>query len=106
VWVFVALDWRIADDAGYPDVRDLDLDSIQNSPLAARLAGFSDDRAIHNPDRPTDSSIEPMSEVFPKEFDTQQAQPLLAVAPAFEQATSEISVQFASLARTTVSRNE
>ena len=57
---------------------------LRNPPLAARLTRLSDNRAIHNPDRPTDSFIAPMNEVFPKQFDTQEAQPLLA-AQAFEQ---------------------
>jgi len=74
--------------------------------LAPRLAWLSDDRAIYNPDRPTDSFFEPVRDVFPKQLDTQQMQPLLAVAQAFEQATSEMSVHFASFARTTVSRSE
>jgi hypothetical protein len=74
--------------------------------LAPRLARFSDDRAIHNPDRPTDSFFEPVRDVFPKQFDTQQTQPLLAVAQALEQGDIRNVAQFASLARTTVSRNE
>lgn len=44
-----------------------------------------DDRAIHNPDRAIDGLIEPRGDVLPKQFDTQQAQPLLAVAQPFEQ---------------------
>ncbi len=53
--------------------------------MASRLAWLSDDRAIHNPDRPTDSFFEPVRDVFPKQFDTQQTQPLRAVAQALEQ---------------------
>lgn len=53
--------------------------------MASRLAWLSDDRAIHNPDRPTDSFFEPLRNVFPKHFDTQQTQPLRAVAQALEQ---------------------
>jgi hypothetical protein len=53
--------------------------------LAPRLARFSNYRAIHNPDRRTDSFFEPVPDVFPKQIDAQQTQPLFAVAQAFEQ---------------------
>jgi hypothetical protein len=59
-------------------------DAVQNPPLAPRLARLFDDRAIHNPDRPTDTFFEAVRDVFPKQLDTQQTQPLLAVAQAFE----------------------
>jgi hypothetical protein len=36
------------------------------------LAWFSDDRAIHNPDRAIDNFIEPLGDVFVKQFDTQE----------------------------------
>jgi hypothetical protein len=47
-------------------------DAVQNPPLAPRLAWLSDDRAIHNPDRPADTFFEPVRDVFPKQFGTQQ----------------------------------
>jgi len=53
--------------------------------MAPRHAWLFDDRAIHNSDRPTDTFFEPVRDVFPKQFDTQETQPLLAVAQAFEQ---------------------
>ena len=39
----------------------------------------------NNPDCPTERSFEPVLDVFPKQFDTQQTQPLLTIAQAFEQ---------------------
>src|SRR5579862_6503429 len=60
-------------------------DAVKNPPLAPGFTWLLDDRAIHNPDRPTDSLFEPIRDLFPKQFDTQRAQPLLTVAQAFEQ---------------------
>jgi hypothetical protein len=60
-------------------------DGEQNPPLVSRLAWLSDDRAIHNPDRPTDSFFRTVRDIFPKQFDTQTAKPFFAVAQAFEQ---------------------
>ena len=35
-------------------------EAVENPPLAPRLAWLSDDRAIYNPDRPTDTFFEPV----------------------------------------------
>jgi hypothetical protein len=53
--------------------------------LASRLSWLSDDRSIHNPDRSTETFFDLVCDVFPKQFDTQESQPFLAVAQAFEQ---------------------
>ncbi len=64
------------------------------------------DRAIHNPDRPTDSFFEPVRDVFPKQFDTQQTQPLRAVAQALEQGNIRNVGPVRRLNAYNVSRNE
>jgi len=46
--------------------------AVQNPLLTPGLTWLSDDRSIHNPDRPTDTFFEPVRNVFPKQFDTQK----------------------------------
>jgi hypothetical protein len=77
-----------------------------NPPLAARLSQFSDDRAIHNPHRPTHSFIQPTGCVFPKQFDNNKRNHSALSRKRLSKATSEMSVQFVNLTRPTVSRNE
>jgi len=55
--------------------------AVQNPPLAPGLTWLSDDRSIHNPDRPTDTFFEPVSDVFPKQTNVATAR----FAQAFEQ---------------------
>jgi len=79
--------------------------------LGAMFIGFPSclalyDRAIHNPDRPTDSFFEPVRDVFPKQFDTQQTQPLRAVAQALEQGNIRNVGPVRRLNAYNVSRNE
>jgi hypothetical protein len=48
-------------------------DTVQNPPLAVRLTRLPDDRAMHNPHRPTHSFIEPTGRVFPEAIRQQEA---------------------------------
>jgi hypothetical protein len=61
------------------------LQTVENPPLAARLAGFLDDGAIDNPQSPRAGRAGQRDPIFLQQIRAQPPQPFLAVAQSLEQ---------------------